>query len=94
MREKRRNDKVNEVVNESNVHLDFQGIQRTSEPDLVHYFKYLLEANNELHPPTTWEGAQKLYQYITESAAWYNFWKYKYRMETQILSKDVYVLRN
>ena len=30
---------VNEVANESNLRLDFQGIQTTSEPDLVNYFK-------------------------------------------------------
>ena len=30
---------VNEVANESNLCLDFQGIQTTSEPDLVNYFK-------------------------------------------------------
>ena len=60
---------VNEVVNESNVHLYFQGIQTTSELDLVDYFKYLLKASNELYPPSTWEGAMKLYQYMTESAA-------------------------
>ena len=48
---------VNEIANESNVHLDFQGIQTTSEPGLVNYFKYLVQASNELHPPTTWEGA-------------------------------------
>ena len=44
---------VNEVANESNVHLDFQGIQTTSEPDFVNYFKYLVQVSNELHPPTT-----------------------------------------
>ena len=51
---------VNGVVNESNVHPDFKGIQTTSEPDLANYFKYLVEGNNELYPPTTWEGAKKL----------------------------------
>ena len=60
---------INEVVNESNVHLDFQGIQTTSKPDLVNYFKYLVEGNNELYLPMTWDGAKKLYQYIIESAA-------------------------
>ena len=39
---------VNEVVNESNVHLDIQGIQTISEPDLVNYFNYLAQASNEL----------------------------------------------
>ena len=29
---------LNEAANESNVHLDFQGIQTTSEPDLVIFF--------------------------------------------------------
>ena len=62
-------EEVTEVVNESNVHLDFQAIQTTSEPDLVDYFKYLVQANNGLYPPTTWEGAKKLYQYMIESAA-------------------------
>ena len=56
-------------ASECKVHLDFQGIQITSEPDLVNYFKYLVEGNNELYPPTTWEGAKKLYQYIIKSAA-------------------------
>ena len=37
---------LNEVVNESNVHLNFQGIQITSEPDLVNYCKYLVQASN------------------------------------------------
>ena len=50
---------INEVVKESNVHLDPQGIQTTSKPDLVNYFKYLVEGNNELYPPTTWDGAKK-----------------------------------
>ena len=54
---------VNEVANESNVHLDFQGIQTTN------YFKYLVQASNELYQPTTWEGAKILYKYILESAA-------------------------
>ena len=44
---------VNEVVNEKNMHLDFQGIQTTSEPDLVNNFNYLVHASNELYPPTT-----------------------------------------
>ena len=44
---------LNEAANESNVHLDFQGIQTTSEPDFVNYFKYLVQVSNELHPPTT-----------------------------------------
>ena len=44
-------------------------VQATNEPDLVNYFKYLVEGNNELYPPTTWEGAKKLYQYIIEFAA-------------------------
>ena len=52
---------VNEAVNESNVHLDFQGIQTTSEPDLVNYFKYRAQAINELFQPTTREGVKKLY---------------------------------
>ena len=60
---------INEVVNESNVHLDFQGIQTTKKPDLVNYFKYLVEGNNELYLPMTWDGAKKFYQYIIESAA-------------------------
>ena len=60
---------INEVVNESNVHLDFQGIQTTTKPDLVNYFKYFVEGNNELYLPMTWDGAKKLYQYIIESAA-------------------------
>ena len=60
---------VNDVVNESNVHLDFQAIQATSEPDLADYFKYLLKASNELYPLSTQEGAMKLYQYMIESAA-------------------------
>ena len=60
---------INEVVKESNVHLDLQGILTTSKPDLVNYFKYLVEGNNELYPPTTWDGAKKLYQYIIESEA-------------------------
>ena len=50
-------EEVNEIVNESNVHLD---IQTNSESYLVNYFKYLVQASNEL---------QKLYQYIIESAA-------------------------
>ena len=29
---------LNEAANESNMHLDFQGIQTTSEPDLVIFF--------------------------------------------------------
>ena len=44
---------VNDVVNESNVHLDFQAIQATSKPDLADYFKYLLKASNELYPLST-----------------------------------------
>ena len=60
---------INEVVNESNVHLDFQGIQTTTKPDLVNYFKYFVEGNNELYLPMTWDGAKKFYQYIIESAA-------------------------
>ena len=39
---------LNEVENESNVHLDIQGIQTTSEPYLVNYFNYLAQASNEL----------------------------------------------
>ena len=60
---------VNEVVNESNVNLDFQGIQATSEPDLVNYFQYLVQASIELYPPTTREGSKIVYEYIIESAA-------------------------
>ena len=60
---------VNEAVNESNAYLDFQGIQTTTEPDLVNYFKYLIQASNELYPPTTWKGAKNLYQYNIESPA-------------------------
>ena len=60
---------VNEAVNESNVNLDFQGIQATSKPDLVNYFQYLVQASIELYPPTTREGAKILYEYIIESAA-------------------------
>ena len=60
---------VNEAANESNVHLDFQSIQTTSEPDLVNYFKYLVQASNKFYAPTTWEGTKILYQYIIESAA-------------------------
>ena len=52
---------VNKVANESNVHLDFQGVQTTSKPDLVNYFKYLVQASNELYPPTTWEGEKILH---------------------------------
>ena len=52
---------VNEVANESIVPLDFQGIQTTSEPDLVNYFKHLVQASNELYPPIAWEGAKILY---------------------------------
>ena len=77
---------VNEVANESNVHVDFQGIQTTSEPDLGNYFKYLVQASNELYQPTTWEGAKILYKYILNPQLWYNLWKYKYSMETQVLS--------
>ena len=62
-------EEVTKVVNESTVHLDFQGIQTTSEPDLVDYFKYLVRASNELYPLTTWEGAKKLYQYMIECVA-------------------------
>ena len=62
-------EEVTEVVNESNVHLDFQAIQTTSEPDLVDYFKYLVQASNEFCPPATWKGAKKLYQYMIEAAA-------------------------
>ena len=62
-------EEVTEVVNESNMHLDFQSIQTTSEPDLVDYFKYLVQASNELYPPTSWEEVKKLYQYMIESAA-------------------------
>ena len=61
--------KVNEVVNESNVHPDLQGIQTTSKPDLVNYFNYLLQASNEFYQPTTWEIVKKLYQYVIGSAA-------------------------
>ena len=46
-------EEVTEVVNENNVHLNFQGIHTTNEPDLVDYFKYLVQASNELYPPTT-----------------------------------------
>ena len=60
---------VNEVANESNVHFDFQSIQTTSEPDLVNYFKYLVQASNKFYAATTWEGTKILYQYIIESAA-------------------------
>ena len=60
---------VNEVANKSNVQLDFQGIQTTNEPDLVNYFKCLVQGSNELYPPETWEGAKILYQYIFESTA-------------------------
>ena len=60
---------VNEVANESNVHLDFQSIQTTSEPDLVNYFKYLVQASNKFYAATTWEGTKILYQYVIESAA-------------------------
>ena len=38
---------VNEVANESDAYFDFQGNQTTSEPDLVNYFKYLVQASNE-----------------------------------------------
>ena len=31
------------------MHLDIQGIQTTSEPDLVNYFNYLVQASNELY---------------------------------------------
>ena len=58
-----------EVLNESNVHLDFQGIQTTNEPDLANFFNYLVHASNELYPPMAWEGAKKFYQCIIESAA-------------------------
>ena len=44
------------VLNESNVHLDFQGIQTTNEPDLANFFNYLAHASNELYPPKAWEG--------------------------------------
>ena len=59
---------VNEVVNESNAHLDFQGIQTTSEPDLVNYSKYLVQASNELFPLPTWEAVKILYQCFIEYA--------------------------
>ena len=52
---------VNEVANKSNVPLDFQGIQTTSEPDLVNYFKHLVQASNKLYPPIAWEGVKILY---------------------------------
>ena len=60
---------VNEVVNESNVYLDFHGIQTTIEPDLVNYFKYLVEGSNESYPTMTLRGVIKLYQYIIEFSA-------------------------
>ena len=60
---------VNEAANESNVHLDFQSIQTTSEPDLVNYFKYLVQASNKFYAATTWEGTKILHQCVIESAA-------------------------
>ena len=51
-------EEVNKVVNETKVHLDFHGIQTASEPDLVDYFKYLVQASNELYPPTSWKRAK------------------------------------
>ena len=60
---------VNEAANESNVHLDFQSIQTTSEPDLVNYFKYLVQASNKFYAATTSEGTKILHQCVIESAA-------------------------
>ena len=46
---------IKEIANESNAHLDFQGIQTPSEPELENYFE---QGNNELYPPVTWDRAK------------------------------------
>ena len=52
---------VNDVANESTVHLGFHGIHTTSELDLVNDLKYLIQASHELYQPTTWEGVKIWY---------------------------------
>ena len=59
---------VNEILNDTNVYLDSQNIQKTSEPDLEGYFRYVVRTSNTFYPPATWEKAKQMYECIIESA--------------------------